>query len=211
MAFVATSKDARWAMLTRCAVVLWVLMLGGCTLPKSAPADRVAPSISWGMGLGEQPVQGLSGKSPRVRGDPHAALTFYVRADDRGGLRHLSLSGIGTFRCTTRDGSWAAPYDIIVPVAEADISRLLAEADAPETYAFLSMPLQVAQLSCGRQTVPGVAEPQELVPQRGTVLLRAYAVDAAGKVAESVLTLQVRPSSSPQQVAALGTVTYYQP
>jgi hypothetical protein len=194
-------------MRTGSAVLVCVVILGGCSFSEEIPADRHPPALSWGLGEGEAPVEGLIGHAPRVRGDATAQFVFYVRADDRGGLRHLSLSGIGTLRCATRDGSWVAPYDFIVPVADADVSRPLARATGAraETYAHLSVPLQLASVSCGRHPVPGYAEDQELVPQRGTVLLRAYAVDAAGKSAESVLTLVLRPSARDRQVAALAS------
>lgn len=193
-------------MLTRCAVVVIVLVSTACSTHEEVPEDRQPPVLMWGLGHGDNPVQGLMDKSPRVRGELDTALVFYIRADDNGGLTHLSLSGIGTFRCSTRDGSWTAPYDIIVPLSEADASVMLAEARAQrETYAHLSVPLQVSQLSCGRQAVPGVAEEQELVPQAGTVLLRAYAVDMAGLSSEAVLTLLVRSSQPVPLLASLNT------
>lgn len=191
-------------MLTRCAVVVMVLVTGACSTREEVPEDRMPPVLMWGLGHGSDPVEGLPDKSPRVRGELDAQLVFYIRADDAGGLTHLSLAGIGTFRCSTRDGRWTAPYDIIVPLEDADASVMLAAARAhPETYAHLAVPLQVAQLSCGHHPVPGLAAEQELVPLRGTVLLRAYAVDMAGLSAESLLTLVVRPSGPDRQLAAL--------
>lgn len=193
-------------MFTRCAVVVIVLVTGACSTHEEVPEDRMPPALTWGLGHGDQPVAGLADRSPRIRDEIDAALVFYVRADDDSGLAHLSLSGIGTFRCSTRDGSWVAPYDIIVPLSDSEAAALLAETRArPDTYAHLAVPLQVSKLSCGRQTVPGLAEDQELVPRAGSVLLRAYAVDTAGLSSEAVLTLLLRSTLPPAEVAALNS------
>lgn len=182
-----------------------VAVIAGCAVRKPPFVDRTPPALSWWVEKeGQRGVQGFHSAAGTMKLDSGSAYVISSEARDNAALLRLSLSGIGTYRCATRDGSWAAPYDIIMPIPNLVELQPVTVGQQIRTNARIQYTLHVAATSCGRHRIPGQRVPQELFAVSGEILLRAAATDMTGGSVEG--TLRIAAVSRLPRVLTTGIV-----
>lgn len=155
---------------------------------KDSVADRTPPALSWWVEQeGKRGAQGFHSVDDRMDANSGTTYLISASAQDDTVLDRLSLGGMGSFHCATRDGSWAAPYEIVMAIPDRLETQEIAAGQQARTQGRIQLRLRVASISCGLHPVPGQPQPQELFATSGKIVLRSAAADMNGGEAQGAL------------------------
>jgi hypothetical protein len=176
-------------MKSRILLAFLLFVLAGILGPGVGDLGRRSPALSWVVAdIESGHAQHYADSQLQLSRPADLPLRIYAQLQGGPADAQIVLSGVGVFRCRARDGT-VAPHDLVVPLdtgAEAyDVSAPTAR-PLPE--------LQLRAISCGRHRLPGRDAAEELFPDRGTAVLRAWldTPDGARGAATLTLTLDVR-------------------
>lgn len=199
-------------MLSKVAIGLLVLaaapaaLIAGGSVREKPFVDRKPPALSWWVEKeGERGAEGFHSAAGRMKAD--SGITYIISAEgrDNAALGRLSLSGVGTFRCASRDGAWTAPYDILLPLQNLLETQQVTVGQQIRTQGRIQRRLRVTEISCGSHRVPGQSTPQELFAVSGEILLRAVAADMTGGSVQGTLHIAATAASRQPGVPTAGS------